>query len=196
MFTGIINYTGTIADIQKNARGIRLTVQAPKALGRLIKIGSSLSHNGVCLTVIQKRVTARYALVTTFLMNETLRRTSFKEAQKGDIINIEPSLRMGDEVGGHFVFGHVDGVGSITSLKKDGDAVIMRVRIHKKLMRAMAVKGSVSIEGISLTLVYARGTTIAVSLIPHTMRVTNLKIKKVGDPVNIEMDMLARYALR
>ena len=195
MFTGIINYTGRIHTPNLTKEGMVLTVRAPRALAQRVRIGSSVSHNGVCLTVAKKSIIKDALLLTTFLMNETLRLTSFKHVRIGDEVNLEPSMRWGDEIGGHFLFGHVDGVGTITSLKKDGGAVIMSVRIPKKLMRFMAVKGSVGIEGISLTLIKVAGATITVSLIPDTIRMTNLKHKQAGDPLNIEVDMLARYAL-
>lgn len=198
MFSGIINYTATVKKIKKDKNGMELTITAPAIVGKRLKIGSSLNTNGVCLTVIKKVVTSKTAELKMFLMNETLRRTSFEPIKEKEIINIEPSLVIGDEVSGHFVFGHVDAVGKIFKMENDGESIIMSVVVPANLKKYMPVKGSVAIDGISLTLIstpkYCPKNAIAVSLIPHTVNITNLKNKKPGSLVNIEVDMLARYA--
>lgn len=203
MFSGIINYTGKIKKAKKifqkgKILGMELTIEAPKSIFNRLKIGSSLLTNGVCLTVLKMRNAGGSTIIETFLMNETLRLTSFKTAKKNDVLNLEPSLRLGDEVSGHFVFGHVDAVGKIYAIAKDGASKILTVVIPAKLKKFFPSKGSVALDGISLTIIqnpkHAPKNSISVSLIPHTLKVTNLRDKKLGSLINVEVDMLSRYA--
>ena len=185
MFSGIVQRLGSVKSVEIYGKGKRLNI----FLGKKAKIGSSISVNGVCLTV-----TKSSRQVSSFnLMPETLKRTNLGLLKKGDAVNIEHSLRMFDTNSGHFVMGHVDDVGVITSKKDMGDFSEVWIRVRKDLMKYIVEKGSVSVDGISLTIVDAKKDSFSVSLIPHTLKITTLGIKKQGDKVNIEIDMLARY---
>ena len=187
MFTGIIEEAGTLSSLSNG----RIKINCVKILDD-IKIGDSISTNGICLTVTSfddKSFTAD-------VMPETIRRTSLENLKSGDIINLERALRLSDRLGGHIVSGHIDGVGTIKSMKPEGNAIIVTVKADKNLLRYIANKGSVAIDGMSLTIVKADDNEFSVSLIPHTRDVTNFKYKQVGSLVNIETDVLAKYLER
>lgn len=152
--------------------------------------GASIAVNGACLTV-EKASKDEFSAT---LMPETLEYTTLESLKEGDDVNLEPSLKLGDEVGGHFVFGHVDGVGHITSITQDGSAKLFTVEVPEELTHFFAVKGSVALDGVSLTLTKVEGSHITVSLVKHTLENTTLGNKKEGDALNVEVDMLARYA--
>ena len=190
MFSGIIEKLGIVKNID--------TGEAPKlaiaARGWLddISIGDSIAVNGVCLTVTELSSDEFSADV----MPETLRKTDLGELNTGDTVNLEKALRVGDRLGGHFVSGHVDRPGTIKSEAEEKNAVILSLRTSPDIMEFIAPKGSVAIDGISLTVVDVFKDGFSVSLIPHTMSVTTLGRKKPGSTVNIEVDMLARYIRR
>lgn len=189
MFSGIVEELAAVKDIKQNSGGKRLFVEVGKEVARDSKIGDSISINGACLTVTE----LNGSIAAFDLMPETLERTSLGLLKKGDEVNIERSLKMSDRNHGHFVMGHVDGTGKI--LEKENLRKFAKVWIScgKNLMKYIAEKGSVAIDGISLTVVDVEKGKFSVALIPHTLDITTLGFKKKGGIVNIEIDMLARY---
>ena len=183
MFTGIIEEVGSL----KSLDGGRLEVSCSKILSD-IKIGDSISTNGICLTVVDFGENFFAADV----MPETLRRTSLADKN----FNLERALKFGDRLGGHIVNGHIDGVGKILSIRPEGNALLIDVAAESSLLRQIAAKGSVALDGISLTVVDASTGNFSVSMIPHTREVTNFKFKRVGSLVNIETDVFAKYVDR
>ena len=191
MFTGIIEEIGTLSRTERTVGSCQLTIRADDVLDDC-KAGDSIAVNGVCLTVIRQYAEGFVADV----MAETMRRTSLEDLKVGDKLNLERSLRLGDRLGGHMVAGHVDAVGTTTQLRQEDIATLMTVDVLPSLMKYIAVKGSVCVDGVSLTVVDTSGTTFQVSLIPFTKESTTLGLRRVGDAVNIEIDMLARYVER
>jgi riboflavin synthase len=190
MFTGIIEGLCPVAAVRRGATW-RLTID----LGRLaegVRLGDSIALNGVCLTVAELGGTR----ASFDAIGETLGRTALARLAEGDRLNVERSLRVGDRLGGHFVAGHVDAVGIIRSKEARPDQTLLRVAVGPDLLRLMAVKGSVAVDGVSLTLVDVAPDSFAVALIPYTLRETTLGFKSAGDPVNVEVDLLARYVAR
>lgn len=157
-----------------------------------VAIGASVCHAGCCLTVIEKDGDV-YAVDVS---NETLSKTTLGEWTKGTKINLEPSLKVGDELGGHIVSGHVDGVATITAIEKEGDSHRLTIAAPETLAKFIAPKGSVALNGISLTVNEVSGNQFGINIIPHTWDVTTLGTAKVGDKLNIEIDLMARYAAR
>ena len=184
MFTGIIEEVGFL----KNFDGERIEISCLKILEDM-KIGDSISTNGICLTVTDFSENFFAADV----MPETFRRTSLAELHAGGIVNLERAMKISDRFGGHIVSGHIDGVGKILNLHAEGNAIFINISAEKKLLRQIAAKGSVALDGISLTVVDATEENFSVSMIPHTREVTNFKTKRVGSLVNIETDALAKY---
>jgi riboflavin synthase len=191
MFTGIVTHVGRIRAFERTPAGARMEVEADLDYGTL-EIGASVAHAGCCLTVIEKR-DGGYAVE---LSNETLARTTLGTWREGDAVNLERPLKIGDELGGHIVAGHVDGVGEVVEVKQDGDAWRVSFRAPAPLHRYIAEKGSVCIDGVSLTVNEVEGDRFGVSLIPHTWAHTTLNRLKPGAPVNLEIDLIARYAAR
>ena len=191
MFTGIITHLGRIVAVGDEPGGRRLEVAAGLDLDRLA-IGASVAHSGICLTVTE-RTAEGYSV---YASAETLSRTTMGGWQAGDEVNIEGSLRLGDELGGHLVFGHVDGVGRITGLEPVGESWRLEIELPEALRPLVAVKGSISVDGISLTVNEVTRTTMALMIIPHTWQATTLRHRRPGDEVNLEADMLARYVAR
>jgi riboflavin synthase len=190
MFTGIITDVGRITAID-DRNGREMTIETVLPLDE-IPIGGSIATSGICFTAVEKgegwfSVTASGA---------TLEVTTAGCWQVGDTVNLERSLRIGDELGGHIVFGHVDAVGRITGLDSVAESHRLEVEVPAPLAPLIAVKGSVTIDGISLTVNETRGDRFAVNIIPHTWTETNLPARQEGDPVNVEIDMLARYVAR
>ena len=192
MFAGIIQGLGRVEKISTakgNGRAAQMTVD----LGRLakgLKIGDSVSINGACLTVVRiKKGKASFEMV-----GETMRKTALGSLAIGDKVNIEHSLRVGDTIDGHFVLGHVDGVGTIIGKIKQKNQTKLWIRIDRKLMKYVVLKSSIAIDGISLTVIDVLKDRISVALIPHTLAVTTLGIKSNGDKVNVEIDLLGKYA--
>ncbi len=191
MFSGIVERTGKIKNISCKGRGKRLIIDAEK-MTEEIKIGDSVAVNGVCLTAVEKKDN----LLSFDVSPETLSTTTFSYLKAGDVVNIESSLGLKDRISGHFVLGHVDGIGKIVRLFPSGDFYRLGVYIDEKLLQYMASKGSVAIDGISFTVADIIGDSIEIAVIPYTFNITSLKGKRIGDLVNIEVDILAKYAER
>jgi riboflavin synthase len=200
MFTGLVTDVGVVKSVA-DANGIRrLRVESAYPVAS-IQMGASIEHSGVCLTVVEFGATpAGGSWWDVEAIPETLSRTTLGQWKVGDRVNLELSLKLGDELGGHLVYGHVDGLGRIASITPAGDSRVYRVSIPVDLSRFFAEKGSVTIDGVSLTVsaVHKKGEDawFEVSLIPHTLQVTTLGQLKAGDKVNLEVDMLARYVAR
>ncbi len=192
MFTGLVEETGIVRSVQPGqGQSVRLSVDTG-IVADGISIGDSVAVNGCCLTV----VAIDGKLLSFDLLGETVRRTSFAGLGPGALVNLERSLAVGQRMGGHFVTGHIDGVGTVRSLVREGEDFVIRVAAPAELLPYLVYKGSVSIDGISLTVAGVEGDSFHVCLIPHTMDVTNLKERKSGDRVNLEADMLAKYVER
>jgi riboflavin synthase len=193
MFTGIVEGLGKIVKFDKKTKN-RSAAKMKVNLGKLAKglrIGDSVAINGVCLTAISMtKNIAEFEMV-----GETIKRTNLSSLELGNKVNIERSLKVGDRLEGHFVLGHVDGVGLITKLEKQSDQIKIWIELPKELSKYVAQKGSITIDGISLTVVNKLKNTFSISIIPHTMKITNLALKKIGDKVNIETDVLGKYIL-
>jgi len=190
MFTGLVESLGTIARAEDVAAGRRLTVRDP--MGPQLTLGESIAVNGACLTVVEMRGDEFAFEVGP----ETLLRTNLGTLRAGDRVNLERSLRVGDRLGGHFVQGHVDAVGTIDARVRNGDWEDVWFRCPAELTRLMVPKGSIAVDGISLTLVNVEAERFSVMLIPHTQAVTTLGFKKPGDAVNLEADMLAKHVAK
>ncbi|MEM4230969.1 MAG: riboflavin synthase [Candidatus Nitrosocaldus sp.] len=191
MFTGIVKCMGIVEDVRMSeSEGSAMTITVDiKEIASRVGIGDSIAVNGVCLTVVALEGSrAKFNLV-----GETIARTNLGMLKRGDSVNLEPSLRVGDSIDGHFVLGHIDGTGRIVERREERDQVIMSIEVPNALMRYIAVKGSIAVDGVSLTVVSIKGNRFSVALIPHTLQVTTLGIKREGDTVNIEVDMIARY---
>lgn len=190
MFTGIVKNTGTVRAIDKDGE-CRLTIETGMDLTKTPE-GASIACSGVCLTVVEKGNNWFAATVS----GETLSKTTIKAWHEGMVINLEPSLHLGDEIGGHFVFGHVDGVVEIKEIKEEGESHVLTIAQKDELRDFIASKGSVSLDGVSLTVNDVTEEVFTVNIIPYTWAHTTLGQKKPGDFLNIEVDMLARYVAR
>lgn len=188
MFTGIIEETGIVESFAPGAQAWRLRLKAKAALENLA-IGDSIAVNGCCLTATRFDETH----VEFDVLEETRRLTSFSVLKPGSAVNLERSLRFDGKVGGHFVSGHIDGLGLIDVLEQRGNDHYLRVRAPEGTGRYLVYKGSIAIDGISLTVAEVNDDFFAVWLIPHTLAVTNLREKRAGDPVNLEFDLLGKY---
>ena len=191
MFSGIIENKGIVREFTK-IKDYRLVLDTDLNF-KDIKKGSSVCCNGVCLTVTSKKKLLKKTKVSFDVSRETVNCTNFNQIKIGDTINIEKSLRVGDEISGHFVFGHIDETAELVSLKKTGGSYELNFKIPKKLRKFIAKKGSVAINGISLTVNNIRKNEISLNIIPYTWNKTNLRKLKVGERINLEVDMLARY---
>ncbi len=195
MFTGIIEEIGHIRNVQHGAKSVTLEIGACKVL-QDTHVGDSICSNGVCLTVTKMSSTSDDGTMGWFkadVMPETVRRTSLSRLKLGSEINLERALTLNTRLGGHIVSGHVDGTGNIVSRKQDDNAIWLWIECDSQLMRYIVPKGSITIQGISLTVAKVEGTQFAVSLIPHTQEVTTLHAARVGDMVNLETDIIAKY---
>ncbi len=184
MFTGIVEEVGKV----KSIGGGKIVIEA-KTVVADVRVGDSICVNGVCLTVTEfddKSFTAD-------VMPETIRRTSLFELKIGGMVNLERALTLSSRLGGHIVSGHVDGVGKILSLKNEANAVLMKIQAEPKILRYVVEKGSVALDGISLTVASVDLSSFTVSLIPHTREITDLKEKKIGSLINIETDIIGKY---
>ncbi len=188
MFTGIIESFGTIKRIESNGEGKILQIGCDLDLSQS-KIGDSIAVNGACLTAVSL---GKFDFKVD-MAPETVARTTFKQMAPGKRVNIERALRLSDRIDGHLVSGHIDGTGIISSVKRDSNAVIISVSVDKILAEDMIEKGSVAIDGISLTINRCSDELFTVSVIPHTADITTIGLKQVGDLVNIETDMLGKY---
>lgn len=191
MFTGIVEGMAKVKSISKSRKGAdtAMTLQ----LGRLaegLKMGDSVCVNGTCLTVtrLSNKGEADFEMVA-----ETIRRTSLGQVRPGDKVNIERSLKVGDRLEGHFVLGHVDGTGTVDDIIKLPSETKLWIKLDKSLSKSIVEKGSIAIDGVSLTLVDVKGDRVSVSLIPHTWDTTTLGLRSKGDKVNIEIDIIGKY---
>jgi riboflavin synthase len=192
MFTGIVEGIGKIEALRARPGGTRrIAIASDLPVGKL-PLGASIAVDGVCLTVVARKAKRFEADVGP----ETLKVTTFGERRAGDRVHLERPLRLGDPLGGHLVAGHVDAVGRILVRKPVGEALSLRIAAPKELAPLLAVKGSVTVDGVSLTVNEVRGSTFSVTLIPHTLAVTCLGERKTGDRVNIEADLIAKHVAR
>ncbi len=191
MFTGIIEGFGAISAIRSAGQGRRLTIEADFDLDQT-KIGDSLCVSGACLTAV--KIGSRHFEVD--ISPETLQMTTFGQAKVGQRVNIERALRLSDRLDGHLVLGHVDGIGKIRQRETLSNAIIVTIEVPESLARYMINKGSVAVDGISLTINACDADSFSVSIIPHTAKLTTIGFKNKGDPVNIETDMLGKYVER
>jgi riboflavin synthase len=191
MFTGLVQHLGVVAKMNREGTGARLVIHAPD-FAQDIVLGESIAINGVCLTVV-----AGCSEACTFEVSpETLRRTNLGELQSGSRVNLERALRLSDRLGGHIMQGHVDGMGRLTDRRPDGDWEIFWFACVSALTSQMVSKGSIAVDGVSLTLVDVTAESFSVALIPHTLDNTTLGGKAVGGTVNIETDVLAKYVAK
>lgn len=191
MFTGLVEEIGTILSISKGLKASTLTIGANYVLTD-VKVGDSISTNGVCLTVTQFSKRG----FTVDVMPETMDRSNFASAKSGMKVNLERALRMGDRLGGHMVSGHIDGIGKILAIDKDENATWYTLSAPSNIMKYIIEKGSVALDGISLTVAAVDFETFKVSIIPHTRAMTTLDARKVGDIINIECDAFGKYVER
>ncbi len=187
MFTGLVADLGTVSALEATADGVRLRVRSTLA-GELTE-GASVAVNGVCLTATQ----VAGGQFTADVMHETLRRSSLAEVADGTRVNLELPLRAADRLGGHVVQGHVDGVGAVRDAVEDGFARVVTIGAPPALLRYVVEKGSIAVDGVSLTVASVTADTFSVSLIPETLERTNLGAAAAGTPVNLEVDVLAKY---
>jgi riboflavin synthase len=191
VFTGIIRERGRVTAVERSEAAIRLRLAAPQTAAQ-VEIGDSVAVNGVCLTA----VAVEDGTLAFDAVPETLRRSSLGRLETGAEVNVEPALRVGEALGGHYVQGHVDGVGTVRSVTAEGDDVVVSVDAAPELLRYLVEKGSVTVEGVSLTVAGVDGEGFSVALIPHTLAETTLDALAAGDPVNLEVDVLAKYVER
>lgn len=193
MFTGIVEEAGTVEAIRPTKKAIQLTVRA-HAVGRGLKLGASVAVNGCCLTVVKLAPRGRDRLIQFDLLQESWRLTNLQFAKVGSLVNLERPLRADGELGGHFVTGHVDGLGRITKWERVGRDHMLDIAAPPEVMRYLIHKGSVAVDGISLTVAAVKKTSFRIWIIPHTYAITALRDRKVGDAVNLEADLLGKYA--
>ena len=191
MFTGIITATGKISHVQPLEKGLRLTVEAPGLRLADVALGDSIAHGGVCLTVIAKKKNSYQVDVS----RETLDCTIGLDAAGGEV-NLEKAMRLSDFIGGHLVSGHVDGVGEVEKCEPVGESHELVIKAPRKLAKYIARKGSIVVDGVSLTTNRVKGRRFSINLIPHTVEVTTLKRLHPGARVNLEIDLIARYVER
>jgi riboflavin synthase len=191
MFTGIIEGLGTIAGIRSSGQGKRLTIEADFSLDQT-KIGDSISVSGACLTAV-KIDGKRFEVDVS---PETLQTTTFGQAKVGERLNIERALRLSDRIDGHLVSGHIDGTGTVKQRESLSNAIIITIAMKESLTRYLIVKGSVAVDGVSLTINTSESDNFSVSIIPYTAKLTTIGFKSKGDRVNIEADMIGKYVER
>jgi riboflavin synthase len=192
MFTGIVEETGIIERIKPTAKSIELTVRTWLG-GRAVKLGASLAVNGCCLTVVKVVSRGKSKLFEFNLLTETWRRTNLQFARPGARVNLERPLRPDGELGGHFVTGHIDGLGTITRWERAGQDHVMDIAAPPDVMRYVVFKGSIAVDGISLTVAGVQKKSFRIWIIPHTFEITALQERKVGEAVNLEADLLGKY---
>ncbi|HEY8004765.1 MAG TPA: riboflavin synthase [Phenylobacterium sp.] len=191
MFTGIVTDVGRVRSVRETNRDRRFEIETAFDLSTL-DIGASVSHAGCCLTVVEKGE----GWFAVEVSGETLAMSTLDDWKPGRRVNLERAARVGDELGGHIVSGHVDGIGEVISVEGEGGSHRVRIRVPQPLHRFIAPKGSITVEGVSLTVNEVEGDVFGVNLIPHTWDVTTLGELKAGSRVNLEIDMLARYLAR
>jgi len=191
MFTGLIEAIGKIDQIGKKRNSFQIRITSALDLSSS-DIGASISVNGVCLTAVAVEKNA----FTVEASPETLERTTLNEHKRGDLVNLERALQLSDRLGGHLVTGHIDGIGEITSITKNSNALVIGISIPLPLSRYLIEKGSVGVDGVSLTINEIQGNTFTVSIIPHTAQNVTIGKKRIGEKVNIETDLIGKYVER
>lgn len=190
MFTGIIHILGKVVEKKGTKELCSFVIEIPSRI-KNVTLGSSIAINGVCLTLTKKKGTHYHFDV----MKETLDKTTLSSVSTGNTVHVEPSLKVGDEIGGHFVYGHVDGIGKVKQTQKIADTLLLTVVPPKNLLKYCVPQGSITVNGVSLTIARLTKTSCTVSLVPFTLQKTNLASLKKGETVNIECDMLAKYII-
>ncbi len=193
MFTGIIEETGVVECLKPTAQAIQLIVRA-RTCGRGLKLGASVAVNGCCLTVVNLSSRGRHRLLQFDVLQESWRLTNLQFVRPGALVNLERPLRANGELGGHFVTGHVDGLGRIVRWERRGRDQVLEISAPPSVMRYVVAKGSIAVDGISLTVASVKRDRFGLWIIPHTSQVTALRERKVGDAVNLEADLLGKYA--
>jgi riboflavin synthase len=188
MFTGLVREVGTVTSLEGDAEGVRIEIEAPATAGS-VQLGDSIAIDGVCLTV----VAAENGRFSFEAVPETLSRTALRSLDSGSRVNLEPALRAGEPLGGHYVQGHVDGLGTVRGTEPEGDGRRIWFDAPADVLRYVVEKGSIAVQGTSLTVAAVDDTGFAVALIPHTLDVTTLGALAAGDAVNLEVDVLAKY---
>ena len=196
MFTGIVTDVGEVIAVESKAEGLRRLKIASAYPRDSIAIGASIAHSGVCLTVVELGAAGNRTAISVDAAAETLRLTTAGTWKQGTKLNLERAMKVGDELGGHIVAGHVDGVAELASREDLTDMARLTLRAPKPLMRFVATKGSVALDGVSLTVNDVTDDTFSVLIIPHTLSVTTLGAARIGDKMNLEIDLMARYAAR
>lgn len=196
MFTGIVSDVGEVIDVEEKAEGLRRLTIAAGYDPETIDIGASIACSGICLTAVARGRTGNRAWFAADAAAETLRLTTAADWRRGSRLNLERSLRLGDELGGHLVSGHVDGIAELLARDDFVDMAALSLRAPAELARFIAPKGSVALDGVSLTVNKVEGDTFSVLIIPHTLKVTTLGAVEVGARLNLEVDQMARYAAR
>ncbi len=188
MFTGIVEEVGHVADLQIGEKFSRIKIYATKVLEQT-QIGDSIATNGVCLTITNRTADSFEADI----MGETLRKSNLGSLRRGEAVNLERAMRLESRLGGHLVSGHIDGIGEIVSMTKEKEATWMTLKASADILRYIVVKGSIAIDGVSLTIADVTAAYFKVSIIPHTQSHTILPMKKVMDKVNLEVDLIGKY---
>lgn len=191
MFTGIVEEMGAVTSMDKTLAGTRMTILASTVMGDL-KIGDSVSVNGTCLTVVTK---GEHDFVVE-VSPETLSVTTLGHLTAGAPVNLERAMKLNERIGGHLVAGHVDGVGTIRARHQEGNAIFFTMEAPSEILRYCVVKGSITVDGISLTINDVGDHSISVAIIPHTAKVTTLGLKQINDTVNLESDLIGKYVER
>ena len=192
MFTGIVEEAGVIDKITPTKKSIEMTVRAT-VCGKGVKVGDSVAVNGCCLTAVKVTPRGKSRLIQFDLLQESWQRTNFQFSQPGSLVNLERSLRANGELGGHFVTGHVDGLGKIIRWERAGKDHVLDIAAPAEVMKYLVFKGSVAVDGISLTVASVSKKSFRIWIIPHTFEITVLRERKVGDAVNLEADLLGKY---
>lgn len=190
MFTGIVEGTGTVVSLEETPTGRRLVLEA--AGSDELALGASIAVNGVCLTVVE----TSSGRISLDVIPETLSRTNLGHLAEGDKVNLERPMPADGRFDGHIVQGHVDGTGTITSIESDGEGTVIHIEAEPELMRYIVEKGSITVDGVSLTVAGVSEAGFSIALIPHTLEITTIGLRKVGEQVNLETDVLARYVER
>lgn len=192
MFTGIVEEAGSVTKIKPTTRSIQLTIRMGLC-GKGLKVGDSVAVNGCCLTVVKLTKSGRQTLALFDLLQETWKRTNLQYTRAGSLVNLERSLRANGELGGHFVTGHIDGVGQIKRWERSGQDHVLDIAAPRDVTRYIVFKGSVAVDGISLTVAAVKRGGFRIWIIPHTFEITNLRDRKVGDHINLEGDIIGKY---
>ena len=188
MFTGIVRERGRVVSLAGGDEGLRIEIEAPDTAGQTA-VGDSVDVDGCCLTATEVR-DGRFSVMA---IPESLARTTLGDLAEGDEVNLEPALRTGDALGGHFVQGHVDGVGRVAGVEAEGDSRRLRIEAGPEILRYCVEKGSITVDGVALTITALDETAFETALVPHTLDVTTLGALRPGDDVNLEVDVLAKY---